>query len=1371
MKVGFNSHFLIQGCEIINYLLEKSRVVSQSSNERNYHIFYQLIAGADPATKQRLHLRQPEAYNYLIGSGCYRIQGVDDAQEFQDVLEAMKTLQFSSSTIDSMFKIISGILLLGNIDFEPTPNNPDIFQVAAESMETARQCSELVGLDLDVFLFALREKRVQMGKGSIVTMKFNLNQATDNRDTLSKSLYSNMFDWTIQRVNSTLKTEGESQFSIGILDIFGFEVFEINSFEQLCINYANEKLQYHFNEVIFHEEKLMYQDEGISLEEIQFEDNSECVNLIEGKLGLISLLEEECSLGNGTDQSYAAKIEKTFVANKSTANKFFMKNKVRPECFSVFHFAGPVEYNVMNFLDKNRDTLNVTVKETMMQSSIPLIAELFLEKDAEIGSPAGKGGAAKDMKNSKTKSTLGGQFRNQLIGLITNLRLTEPHFIRCIKPNHQKVGTIFDGNLALRQLKYAGLFEAIRIRKSGYAYRSNFQSFASTYQILVDGLMSKRARKQISDYDACGIILNALTEQGILTKNMWKLGQKSKVFLKNNSDRLLLEREKSGRTIHYVIKLQNFIRSFLLKLFYRREMMILKKEKYKAEESKRKQIIAAVIIQKYWRRTMIIKNMKSMKYLVELRKIIKKREIYKIKDILVKIDEEMKNLKFKEQQYIQLQAQLQQKELKQQQQSIMNAMKGGSKPSSTNPTPMEMRTLLSSAKKAAKGKGPDIPLPSSGASAHSMSMSNPITTILSVFEHEVKIAKIMYKLFDIQEKLIRDLTTAIEKNNILQLNSLIMKSERLEMNNHPIVLQAKELIVSLYHKRKIIQNLLKFLLNHQNEFNEKEIEMNLAEAKSLNINPEFVNKIQLIYDNAGPRLKTRNRLRMNIEMINRYGIEQSILEVLQIRTHHEKFGESELRAARILLQLLEYDAILFPHQQEQFQKQQQQQQQQLANSNLDHSNNKHPQQLQQQRSSDSAKNELLKGEDDGERMVDIQDLLDGNNDTNITSKMNNLSLESPLVGNNSSSGGKPTLLWGKPILTEPTGPLLTLEIIEICNAITESSFPAIVKMHKQRLQQIAGSVDRVYQIIRYYKWMKVLCTWKYPEVMKANSQKTPTDPFYHSTKKDMISKQLKKNNSKTHLHDASNESKDHFEKSYDGSDFGGFGETGRGGGDGGGDGEVREEFFGLKFQDAHCNAYIIRLLHQDFDIYGQKNNSAEMEAILSAVDLPTSMKETLENLDLLNDIDKPILLPNGNIYQKTINNKNHKLFATDQININANIQNNLLKTVSPNRRMDPEKQQLKQERLLSSSGLASPTGAMTPGAMSKSAMKTPTNDFRNSVLSISVSPRASTGNLGSGKKKLDFGMKSSGKKKSDPLQKFQNVSSTEISIIYLRELI
>lgn len=380
----------------------------------------------------------------------------------------------------------------------------------------------------------------------------------------------------------------------------------------------------------------MYTAEGVPAESVVFEDNAECVKLIEGKpYGLLSLLEEECSLGNATDLSYIAKIDKTFGTGKSAANKFFVKNKTKPDCFSVCHFAGAVEYNVANFLDKNRDTLSVTAREVMEASQVPLISELFtLPTDPNAATGGGK--------KASTKSTLGGQFRNQLIGLLDTLYKTEPHFIRCVKPNHQKVGGIFDGQLALRQLRYAGLFEAIRIRKSGFAYRATFRVFANSYQILVDGMTKKRKTNVLSDQDCCKLILEQTTVEKHLDQTCWFVGS-SKVFLKTNAHRTILERLKVTRVTVYALRLQASCRAFVARMKANRIRYAALKEKARADSERDKANRAAKVIQKYIRRKLVILMMRSMHSLIELRKVLARKEVSKVKACLEKIDQQNKS--------------------------------------------------------------------------------------------------------------------------------------------------------------------------------------------------------------------------------------------------------------------------------------------------------------------------------------------------------------------------------------------------------------------------------------------------------------------------------------------------------------------------------------------------------------------------------------------------------------------------------------------------------------------------------------------------------------------------------------------------------
>jgi hypothetical protein len=1195
MKVGFDNTFKIQGCEIINYLLEKSRVVNQSTNERNYHIFYQIIAGSaqDLSMKQRYKLRTASEYNYLNQSGCMQIKGVDDAMEFNDVLEAMKTLQFSQSTVEEILKILSGILLLGNLEFEGVNGDVETAKMTSKTEELMKECAEILGLDIPTFNYSLTNKRVQMGRGSMVSMKLSVAQAIDSRDTLAKSLYSNLFDWTIQRVNATLKTE-HSPFSIGILDIFGFEVFELNSFEQLCINYANEKLQFHFNDVIFSEETVMYAEEGISLDKVNFEDNGECVNLIEGKpYGLLSLLEEECSLGNATDLTYISKCEKTFGTGKPQANKYFIKNKTKPDMFSVVHFAGAVEYNVINFLDKNRDNMSATSKEVMLCSTVSLVAELFQEKVAEGG--GGAGGSTRKGSTANTKSTLGGQFRNQLIGLINTLKTTEPLFIRCVKPNHEKVGGKFDGHLALRQLRYAGLFEAIRIRKSGFAYRAPFSVFANTYQLIVEGLSQHRKAKTISDQEACIKILEHMTiKVKKLNREDWQVGQRTKVFLKTNQDRVLLERERNFRLLGFTMKIQFYIKRWLERIRRKREAMMATKELAVKMEEVNKQSVAAVIVQKYWRRKSVLMLMKSMGKFIELRRVLLRKETHRVREILNKIEADLPpDVRSATQTVTAVNN------------NVMNVVGGGIGVGVNMSRKEKMRL-----KKLEEAK---------------LSQQH---LIWSIFAHEIKVARVMMKVMEVQDTLIEQLRRAMDDNNVKELNRLLLKADKLEMSSHPLVVESRERIMKLYRKQQILKMLINFLKS-EDEFPEEMMSTQhngiptilayIQEGKSLGIDSEFLYKVQQIYENAGPRVKTRNRLRTMIELCNRYGIEQSCLEVLQIRKQHSKFAESELRAARMILKLLDMDEQLFPV-----------------------TGQSHPDEVSQNFAHQDDDESSYDGPDEN-GLFDIKDL---------------------------KENGEGAMLWGRRVLIEPTGSKLTPEIINICDLITETTIPAVARKHKQRLQKvIGGSIYKVYACIRYYKWSKSLCIWKYPEILQQKAEKQPEPIFVRANgpsspggieshgfmgmgngspskglsaifggsggDRDMSVSAIETSASlsrQARLHSSHQSSNKPFDDYFDDEDDTVDDNSTNSAYD---EDTGSEEFFGMRFRETRSNPYIIRSLHQDFDMFAQKSTNGEMEAAIGNISLSQSVQQTLKDVEAVHDIDLKIPLPNGSVFDKT----------------------------------------------------------------------------------------------------------------------------------------
>lgn len=632
MKVGFNHLNRIQGCQIENYLLEKSRVVMQLQQERSYHIFYQLICGADNTLRSTLKLRPMQEYKYLGQSGCMTIPGVNDSREFAEVMEAVYKLDFDNTTITDMFRVITAVLTLGNVTFESAGSAENESAVESSAQRDLQDVCEQLGLDAAALTRGLTEKQMMVGRETVIA-KFNKKQAVDNRDTLAKSLYSLLFDWVIRAVNKSLAGDGAIEdrvAAIGILDIFGFEVFKYNSFEQLCINYANEKLQLHFNSVVFAGEMKMYADEGIPLDTIDFTDNLPCVNLIENRsLGLISLLEEECSLGNGKDVSYVNKIEKNFGEGRKDHNPCYAKNKLSSNSFKVLHFAGEVEYTVEGWLDKNRDTMSASLKETIESSSNALVRALY-------DTPADTSDTGKRKKNQK--STLGGQFRNQLVGLVNFLETTEPHFVRCIKPNAAKKPAEMEGVLALNQMKYSGLFEAIRIRKAGYSYRASLKQFANQYKLLADDLPILMKSGQISDKDACERILGSCMAEGILKRGVAHTGA-SKVFLKSNVDRANLENFKKVRVEKFAVKIQRAYRGHLAYKAANAERYRLMEEMRVAARELLRRNNAAALIQKYMRGMLCRMDLKQMAIVLELRRALDARDVELALELIDEVSE------------------------------------------------------------------------------------------------------------------------------------------------------------------------------------------------------------------------------------------------------------------------------------------------------------------------------------------------------------------------------------------------------------------------------------------------------------------------------------------------------------------------------------------------------------------------------------------------------------------------------------------------------------------------------------------------------------------------------------------------------------
>mmetsp|Transcript_33071 Transcript_33071/g.93600 ORF Transcript_33071/g.93600 Transcript_33071/m.93600 type:complete len:1272 (+) Transcript_33071:218-4033(+) len=459
----------IAGARISTYLLEKSRVVKQGEGERSYHIFYQLVAGASEEERKAWHLPDdPEDFQYLSSSGCSIIDGVDDEAEFSDMKAAMDKVGINAEEQAALFQLVSAVMWLGNIKFKEL-GDETVEVVAGEALEHS---ADLLCCDPAALCKALTGKQIKAGT-EVIWQQLRIDQANDTRDALAKALYAALFDWLVRRINESLgdpKKLKKAQ-SINILDIYGFEHFKVNSFEQLCINFANERLQQQFNKYLFKLEQEEYAREGIDWAHVDFEDNQECVDLIEQKMprgvGVLSLLDEECVFPKATDETFGEKL----AANLSSHPNFSSKSQSVKNEFTVKHYAGPVTYNTAGFLDKNKDSVSVDLLGALQGSGLPLLAAVA--------------GSMLERQTAKNSMTVGSFFRDQLRLLVDTLESTQLHFVRCIKPNPEQAPLLVDHGLVLAQLRCCGVLEVVRIARAGYPTRYLHEAFADRYHILL----------------------------------------------------------------------------------------------------------------------------------------------------------------------------------------------------------------------------------------------------------------------------------------------------------------------------------------------------------------------------------------------------------------------------------------------------------------------------------------------------------------------------------------------------------------------------------------------------------------------------------------------------------------------------------------------------------------------------------------------------------------------------------------------------------------------------------------------------------------------------------------------------------------------
>uniref|UniRef100_A0A8D0BVC4 Unconventional myosin-X-like n=1 Tax=Salvator merianae TaxID=96440 RepID=A0A8D0BVC4_SALMN len=526
IQLHFSQHGHIQGGRVTDYLLEKNRVVHQNPGERNYHIFYALLAGVSGEQKEALGLLEPKNYRYLNQSGCVTNENLDDREMFSKVMTALEVMGSSSEEIRDIFKLLSGTLQLGNIEFMTAGGA----QITTKTV--LNNVSELLGLDVFQLSEVLTQRSMFL-RGEEISSPLNVEQAADSRDSLAMALYSQCFSWIIGKINSKIK--GKENFkSVGILDIFGFENFQVNRFEQFNINYANEKLQEYFNKHIFSLEQLEYNREGISWEAIDWMDNAECLDLIEKKLGLLALVNEESRFPKGTDSTLLEKLH-----SQHGSNQYYVKPRVTDFQFGIQHYAGEVLYDVRGFLEKNRDTFRDDILNMVKDSRLDFIYDLF-----ERVSSCSSDDTVK-MGTQRRRPTVSSQFRDSLHSLMATLSTCNPLFIRCIKPNLEKASDLFNPDVVLKQLRYSGMLETVKVRRAGFPVRWLFQDFFHRYKMLL---------KNWSKVDGPKAICSAFLQTCDSSQREWKLG-KTKVFLKEALEQKLEKaREEELRKAATIIR-------------------------------------------------------------------------------------------------------------------------------------------------------------------------------------------------------------------------------------------------------------------------------------------------------------------------------------------------------------------------------------------------------------------------------------------------------------------------------------------------------------------------------------------------------------------------------------------------------------------------------------------------------------------------------------------------------------------------------------------------------------------------------------------------------------------------------------------------
>ncbi|KAK4669717.1 Myosin type-2 heavy chain 1 [Podospora pseudopauciseta] len=606
IEIMFDKETNIIGAKIRTYLLERSRLVFQPLKERNYHIFYQLVAGVTDKERQELGLLPIEQFDYLNQGNTPTIDGVDDKAEFKATKQSLTTIGVSEGEQAEIFKLLAGLLHLGNVKIGASRTESVL---AATEPSLVKAC-EILGIDAPEFAKWIVKKQL-VTRGEKITSNLSQAQAIVVRDSVAKFIYSSLFDWLVEIINRSLATEevlSRVKSFIGVLDIYGFEHFAKNSFEQFCINYANEKLQQEFNQHVFKLEQEEYLREKIDWTFIDFADNQPCIDLIEGKLGILSLLDEESRLPMGSDEQFVTKLHHNYAADK---HKFYKKPRFGKSSFTVCHYAIDVTYESDGFIEKNRDTVPDEHMAVLRASTNAFLGQVLdaasavREKDlAQASSNAVKPAAGRRIGVAvNRKPTLGGIFKSSLIELMTTINSTDVHYIRCIKPNEAKEAWKFEGPMVLSQLRACGVLETVRISCAGYPTRWTYEEFALRYYMLVPSQQWTSEIRQMAD----AILTKALGANKVAPgMDKYQMGL-TKIFFRAGM-LAFLENLRTTRLNDCAILIQKNLKA----KYYRKKYLaargaivsfqaLFRGYRARKEAQELRTIKAAVTIQKNWR--------------------------------------------------------------------------------------------------------------------------------------------------------------------------------------------------------------------------------------------------------------------------------------------------------------------------------------------------------------------------------------------------------------------------------------------------------------------------------------------------------------------------------------------------------------------------------------------------------------------------------------------------------------------------------------------------------------------------------------------------------------------------------------------------